>query len=408
MVSPKQKFILAPLSAMMLAGAASGICLFRTGSDELNLADKGKTIENSISFIVSASNYETLKEVDGEKINLNNVKIIINGDTLISEELSTRGGSTLQFRRKSYSFSLKSEVSFRHGGKEKAFKKFYALGLSMDKNYCNNRLAYEMMEKIGLFGLFYSYSELNINGMSQGICMVIERPEDWAMKKKNSPLIIRRGYDEKIDKLRYSKIIEKAEAEKYTGYFKQIYKSLNKHEGEDLYKTLSQWIDLDNYMKWLAFNFIVKNGDYTDEVFFYIDPAINKFNIIPWDYDDLFLPAPHEGMGPSRKILGEKLIFSSEDKLDVKIASDPYLYKLYLAHLREVLDQLPAAMIKEIFENTFAELYPYYSVSEIISMSQYDSHKDTNISRLETDLRSLFEQLIAVYGFYGNYLKDLN
>ena len=36
--------------------------------------------------------------------------------------------------------------------------------------------------------------------------MVIERPEDWAMKKKNSPLIIRRGYNHTIDKMEYSKI----------------------------------------------------------------------------------------------------------------------------------------------------------------------------------------------------------
>ena len=74
-------------------------------------------------------------------------------------------------------------------------------------------------------------------------------------------------------------------------YYKLIYKSLKKQNGEELYKTLNQWIDLDNYMKWLAFNFLVRNGDYTDEVFLYIDPEINKFKIIPWDYDDLFLPS---------------------------------------------------------------------------------------------------------------------
>ena len=59
-----------------------------------------------------------------------------------------------------------------------------------------------MMEKIGIFDLFYTFCELRLNGRSEGIFMVIERPEDWAIEKKNSPLIIRRGYDHKIDKIK--------------------------------------------------------------------------------------------------------------------------------------------------------------------------------------------------------------
>ena len=399
------RFLIAPLTLPLLAGIGT-VCSFIIPEEIcLNLSDRGKTIENSISFFTTESDYESLKITDGGKISLGNSKTIINGDTLVAEEVSTRGGSTLLFRRKSYSFSLKSQASFRHGERKETFKKFYALSLSMDKNYSSNRLAFEFLERIRLFGLFYSFSELHINGNCEGICMVIERPEDWAMKKKDSPLIIRRGYNESIDKMEYSKILEKSEAENFANYFKLIYKSLKKHEGEDLYKTLSQWIDLDNYMKWLAFNFLVHNGDYTDEVFLYIDPAINKFKIVPWDYDDLFLPAPHEGINKSRKILGDKLLFSSEDQLDIKIASDPYLYKIYLIQLKEVLELLPDETLKEVFENTYAELFPYYSDQEIISMSKFDSHKETNLSKLENDMRSLFNQLKQGNSFLSNYLK---
>jgi len=44
---------------------------------------------------------------------------------------------------------------------------------------------------------------------------------------------------------------------------------------------LSKWVDIDSYLKWLAFNFLVRNGDYTDEVYFFADPGTGKFNIIP-------------------------------------------------------------------------------------------------------------------------------
>ena len=38
-----------------------------------------------------------------------------------------------------------------------------------------------------------------INGRSEGVFMIIERPEDWAISKENSPLVRRRGYDQKIE-----------------------------------------------------------------------------------------------------------------------------------------------------------------------------------------------------------------
>jgi spore coat protein H len=404
----KLKLPITVFVVILLILTRSGENLFSTGPDELNLCDRGDIINNSISFFTTASEYNSLKPTDGVKISLVNCKTIINGDTLLAEGISTRGGSTLLFRRKSYSFSLSSPASFRHGERKEKLKKFYAVSLSMDKNYRSNHLAFEMMNKTGLFDLFNSYGQLHINGKCEGICMVIERPEDWAIGKKNSPFIIRRGYNHLIDKMEYSKVSERSEVENYADYFNLIYSSLKKHNGEDLYKTLNQWIDLDNYMKWLAFNFLVRNGDYTDEVFLYIDPTINKFRIIPWDYDDLFLPYPHEGKEKSRRILGDRMIFSSEDQLDIKIATDPYLYKIYLVQLKELLEQLPAETLKEIFENTYAELYPYYSDNEIISMSEFDSHKGTSLSGLENDLRSLYKQLNPFYSFYLNYLKAMN
>jgi spore coat protein H len=407
-MAPNARFLSIVLTITLITGFGSVRSVTLSDETELNLTDQGKTIENSISFFLPEYQYENLKAKDGVKLSFGGLKTIINGDTLSAEEINTRGGSTLLFRRKSYSFTMKSEATFRHGERKEKFRKFYTLSLSMDKNYRSNRLAYEIMEKIHLFGLFYSFSELHINGNCEGICMVIERPEDWAFKKKNSPLIIRRGYNHTIDKMESVKIAGKSNADNYANYFNLIYKSLKKHEGEELYKTLSQWIDLENYMKWLAFNFLVRNGDYTDEVFLYIDPLINKFEIIPWDYDDLFLPEPHEGREKSRNILGDKLIFSSEDELDIKIATDPYLYNLYLVQFKKVLEQLNTETLKEVFENTYAELYPYYSNLDIIRMSQYDSHKETNLSLLGNDLRALYNQLKPFYSFYLIYLKDIN
>lgn len=373
--------------------------------DTLNLTDLGRKIENSVSFNTYYSNYEKIKDTIGKKISVKATSLIINGNSLESEEISTRGQSSLYYRRKSYGFSLKSEASFRHGERTESFKKFYLLSLSMDKNYCSNRLAFEMMEVSNLFHLFYSFCELRINGKSEGICMVVERPEDWAIKMENSPLLIRRGYNTTIDKIRTAGKNEMDKVKKYKENFREVYGSLNKYEGEELYKTLSNWLDVNVYMKWLAFNFFVRNGDYTDEVYFFVDPVTDKFSIIPWDYDDLFSLAPHEGIAESRKILGEKLFYSAEDPLDKKIVTDPYLYQKYLIQFEELMNQLSVDVLKSAFQNTYAELYPYYSDNEIISNSRYDRYKNDNLIKLKSDLLTLYDQLL-IYRDY--YLKHLN
>jgi len=378
------------IQAISVAGGQTG----QTDSEQLNLINLGNKIQNTICLDISGPDYESIKAVIGREISVNPRLLIINNDTLTAEEISTRGQTTLFYRRKSYSFDLQSEASFHHGKKTKKFKRFYLLGLSMDRNYANNRLAFEMMETSELFHLFYAYCDLRINGQSEGVCMILERPEDWAMKRKDSPLLIRRGYNNSMDKFKAGNTADKEMIKKYRANFREIYRSLDKYEGEELYRTISAWLETDVYMKWLAFNYFIRNGDYTDEVYFFVDPGTGKFNVIPWDYDDAFSAAPHEGYEESTKITGAKLFFSAEDLLDKKIVTDPYMYKMYLIQFEELLNELSPDVLKHIFEKTYAELYPYYSNDEIISQSKYDRHKNVNLAGLKSDLSAFYDHLV--------------
>jgi len=372
---------------------------------DLLLKDTGKKIENRIEIQISKADYFNVKNVTGSKFYLKKPVVVINQDTIQVKDIHTRGQTTLYLRRKSFSFDLKSKATVYHGEQKESMKKFNAISLSMDKNYIRNRLAFELMEKLQLFDLFYSFSEVRINGQSEGIYMIIERPEDWALKKKNSPLIIRRGFDHKIDKIKTGKKIDKPDQKHFRNYYSEIYRSLNKYEGGELYDVLSKWIDLEMYMKWLAFNFFVRNGDYTDEVYLCIDPKENRFKIIPWDYDDIFAIAPHEGMDEKKKTIGDKYLFSSEDQLDKKIANDSYLYNLYLNLFKEVLLQLSENILKQTIEHTYADLYPYFANQEIIGMSQYDSNKNADLNTLKNDLTIIFQQLILSRQAYLGILK---
>jgi spore coat protein H len=371
---------------------------------KLDLANTDRKIENIIRLYISDSQYEKLRSTTGEKVNIRSTILIINGDTIKPKDISTRGQSTLMFRRKSLSISLKSKASFRHGDRAASLNKFSLLNLSMDKYYCRNRLAFEMMEALGIFDLFYSFCELRINDRSEGVFMIMETPENWALREKKSPLVLRRGYDHRIDKTKGNQKDRTAD-KKYISNYNQLYRSLDKNSGEGLYKILSEYIDLEGYMKWLAFNFMVRNGDYSDEVFFYIDPEIEKYRIIPWDYDDIFAITPHEGKEQRNKILGDKLIFSSEDILDQKIATDPYLYERYLKMFKEVLDELSPELLKNVIENSYAELYPFYSAEEIISNAKFDNYKDASLDNLKDYMLSVYLSLSASRNNYLEYLK---
>jgi spore coat protein H len=371
----------------------------------LEFQNRERKIENVICLYISDSQYENLRSTTGEKAKVRTNLLIINGDTIKPRDITTRGQSTLMFRRKSLSISLKSDVVFRHGDRSESLKKFSLLNLSMDKYYCRNRIAFEMMETLGIFNLFYSFCELRINDLSEGIFMIMETPENWAIRDKNAPLVLRRGYDHNIEKTKNGKNGDRATNKKYLGNYRELYRSLDKDTGEGLYTLLSEYIDLEGYMKWLAFNFLVHNGDYSDEVFFYIDPEIEKFRIIPWDYDDIFAITPHEGKEQRNKILGDKLIFSSEDLLDQKIAVDPYLYERYLKMFKEVLDELSPELLINVIENSYAELYPFYSTEEIISNSKFDYYKDASLENLKDYLLSVYMSLSASRNIYLDYFK---
>jgi len=164
-------------------------------------------------------------------------------------------------------------------------------------------------------------------------------------------------------------------------------------------------MDIDHYMTWLAFNFLIHNGDYADEVFFYFDPQVNKYRIIPWDCDDILASSPHEGLKQRNVTIGGKLLFSSEDMLDIKIANDPYLYSRYLKRLKELLESITPDVLKMSIEQTYTELYPYYSDEKIISNVQYDCYKDASLENLETYLSQIYQLLFDYRKTYLEYLE---
>ena len=168
-----------------------------------------------------------------------------------------------------------------------------------------------------------------------------------------------------------------------------------KNNGEQLYNQLEDVLDLEGYFAWLAFNDLFQNGDYADEVYLMWNKTKTKFEVIPWDFDDILHNQPHEGSEKRNAVLHDKLVFSSEDALDVKIAEDDFLYMKYLQTYKRVLDKLSPSVLSGIFNGVFQEVYPFYQQPDIIAQSQYDTSGLTDMNKLETDMRNIYQTVNA-------------
>jgi spore coat protein H len=400
MIRDRRLILIALISTLLLTPAitrASSSKFLYKDSLKLKASDKPHLV---MEMEMPSKLYDKLIASRGQDLDLENTILKFKGDTVSLNDAHLHGQSTLYFERKSFSIDAKKKIKLCKGCE--GLGAFYLVSLSMDRNYFHNRLSFDLLNTLGLFHLQYAFSEVKINGKTQGIYLILQRPQDWALKDKDSPYIVRRGREHLIDRERVQKDVDKEMKKKYHDQFLSIYKHLNQSSGEDLHKELNELMHLDDYMRWLAFNYIIKCGDYSDELYFYVDPQSKRFRIIPWDYDDIFKIHPHEGIKERNlKLDPSSLIFSSEDKLDVKIATDPYLYAQYLKHFQAVFEELSKDKLEKVLVNIYSDLSPLFVSKPILEAASKDGY--------QTSPKILRGELNTVYNFFeGQRMGLLN
>jgi len=382
------------LSGLSLLAGTQG----KSNNDSLQPGESDQPY-HVIELEMSTAHYKKVQSAQGQKLYLENTTLKFNGKPVSLKEIHLHGKSTLYYERKSFSVDASEKIKICKEGC-KPMDAFYLVSLSMDRNYFHNRLCFDLLKELNLFHLQYKYAEVKINGNSQGIYLLLQRPQDWSIKTVESPSIIRRGLNHVIDKQRFEKGIDKNTAKVYRHQFNSIYKLIDQYSGEDLYARLNEILHVEDYLRWLAFNYIVRDGDYSDELYFYIDPKTKRFRIIPWDYDDIFKAGPHEGIEVWKsKMDPSSLIFSAEDELDVKIAHDPYLYDQYLRCLSSVMEELKEEKVESVVNKIYEDLSPLFKSDEIIQAASKDGYK--------TSLENLRVDIVSVNQYFNNMRATL-
>ena len=322
--------------------------------------------------------------------------------------LSLRGHTSLDFRRKSYNVSSDVPVILTNKNViqgDYPMRKYKLLALATDYTYIENRIAQGFLKILSLQPLFHKFVEVSINNNTQGVYMLIEDPDDYILEKNHYEFIIRRDYKGTYSKFKYQPQEFGFPQEKYFSNFYRIYQSITEYNGKQLYDTINKRLNIKQYMQKIAVDYLLMNGDYTDEIYLYSGNSDSlRFNIIPWDYDDIFQSEPHElqvkwGTGTlfgKREYnnrqdiindIGVKHIFSIEDDIDYIVAKDPYLYSAYIKELKYILTVLNNEKIDQVFEETLNELIPFYDNLLIIEQSKYD-RDETDYSKFISNLDS--------------------
>ncbi len=366
--------------------------------------------ENSIYVFTSKRIEKKIYDSRHEKFNLGFFSEFYYGNKKYQlDNIKVRGQSALNFRRKSFHVNIDGNffIYNQEAGDSIKLNKFILSSMPMDYTYIENKLSHYLMNEINLWELHSSFSELYLNNSHLGIYMLIEDPKEFLFKRKNANCIIRRFYDHRIDQIEINTRKETYSEEEYVSSFNSIYETLTAFKGSELYEKLVKKLNLENYFRVIAIDEILENGDFTDEIFFYsstdfFEPIV--FEILPWDYDDIFSEFPHE-IGRTDNLAGNcfgkrnyptiedfqnetqgRLLFSIEDDLDFVILKDDYLYFKYLETLDELIQHLDRELIHTIFQKIQEELLPFYNVKEVILQSKHDD-RPTDLATFLNNLK---------------------
>ena len=301
---------------------------------------------------------------------------------------SSRGQSSIGFIRKN--LKIRSIHKDENGKARKlrvagieASKVILSAG-SVDPLLTKNMAVYRLYEAAGIQTMKTSYAELSINGVSQGLHMVSESPDDHIMKSLNADIAFRIGYAESIELREAKKSLTEADIAQYTAALKSISADVKNLKGAALLASLQSKLNLDRYFRLLAMNFLVKSGDYMGELYFHgtkNEKGEICFDVFPWDFDDSFGTAMHLSSIPGYSNNGRskrserQMLYSFETKLDQAISEDPYLMNAYFTVFGKVVSQLTPEKINTIFAEVETKLAPYVRDPEVLNQGLIDPAK---------------------------------
>jgi len=290
----------------------------------------------------------------------------------VSATAHLRGQTSLGCVRKSYNVNLKGNRP-RHILPGSATDEFYLLSMCKDDRYFQQYTANLLARPLGLFPLQFGFVELFLDGETRGVYLLLEKTKE-ALLEDNSRVhsIIRRRFDpgEAPSEVKYPSdgTINGPAGEAFLA-LPQVGEEL---AGEALLAEMNRLMNFDQFLLNLAFQTLMGNGDYVDEMIFYSTEAVREgevrewFRLMAWDMDDLFSACHHSGKHAMED--PHEVLYCAEGNIEKAVMTDPAVYARFIELLEELINEkLAAEHLNAALEETAAELLPFFDDPKLCS-----------------------------------------
>ena len=301
------------------------------------------------------------------------------GSALRLAEVKIHGETSKSARRRSFEVQLSDPPEARIEVGEIEAEKLFLISMQADEGYISTAIGFKILALAGLAVPKFTYVELFLNGVSQGLYLALERPVDVMRERLDGVYVARRRYFDRLEVKKYEGEGLKISEAEFTRALSDAFQLSRRLRGEELYRAWSRRMDIDGYMTWMGLNALLRNGDFSDELYFYSRSRVTEvgpyYEIFPWDMDDLFKERMH--LAPLNWILSgfdaDTLLFGFESRLDRTINADRFLYRKFQENLyRELTENVTEVAIDRVIDSTRDEAAPYLEIPAVQANARKD------------------------------------
>jgi hypothetical protein len=315
----------------------------------------------------------------------------------IPADAHLHGKGSLNCERKSYAITLDGQRRRLMPGL--ATDHFFLISMCLDVRYFGQVFGDRLLAGLGLFPPRMRYVRLRIDGVNQGVYLLLHQPER-AFRDDSLGIasVVRRRYDILLEPAEVKFPSEPVQAEEARLRFEALGDLALAEPPETLEAALDSRLELDSYLSMLALYSLLQNGDYIDEAYFAssVEAGAERYRTMGWDTDDLFSPCHAGGVRAIEDECG--VAYCAEAELDHSLVRSSAVYARYLAQLAAVMADLPAerlaATMAEVKEDLFAAISDDETAAALIEMVAEDPDAAT-VAGARADIAAAMDAVLA-------------
>lgn len=262
------------------------------------------------------------------------------GQPTILATAHLHGNGSIRCERKSYTIKLDGPDRYLMPGS--ATDEYTLISMCDDLAYMYAPTAYGLFAE-DLFSLKRRFVEFVIDGKTRGIYLLLEKTkEEQVRDSARVTSVMRRQYPQGANDFFEVLHPDTGDLAAPLNRFRAFAAQIAPLTGDALVSALRNQLDLDQYLRYLAHQSVLRSGDYIDEVYFTGTEQANgmggtteTYRVMAWDPEGY--TNCHSG-GVNAYPDANNMAYCAEGKLDAKILADPKVYKIYSQKVDDALN----------------------------------------------------------------------